>query len=874
MRLHRLRVANFRGVAAREVEFADTGVTVIEGDNEAGKSSMMEAFDLLLTAQASSKARNVRAVQPAGRDVGTEVWADISCGSWRFEYFKRFNRQPETTLTITQPVREQLTGREAHERVDQILAEALDKTLFGALRLLQSADPRLGDLANSSALSQALDRAAGQSESDGGETPQTQELVAAVAAEYKKYFTLAQGRPTGELAAAADAADRAAAAVAEREEILARVQDAADRLPRVAETIRQLVAQEQSGNVEVSTAAAALAEAEAVSEQVKAARATVESRKLSHRVAADALRSRRRDRERAATLRESLAENRRAVSQARAKAEAAAGEAAELASALAESQKRRDDLGAELRAAERAAVVASDRARLARLDNSLDEVRRLRSELASARAEAAAVPVSEDDVRLAASLERDLAAAAARLDAVAPTVTITRLGADEVLLDGETAADGAQVSAARTTVVEVPGSVRVEVRPGADSAEPAAELETLRERAAELRRRCGVAELSLVASAAARRAEILRRIQDTERALARELGGAEAEDLERQRLDLLSRLPEQAGADAGNGHEGERAHADLAELRRIEREASDLAAEADRARQARLAAVREYESRASALEETGVRIAEESAALESELSASAAAASDETLAERVCEHAAEVDDAEADLARLTQRLEQLDLNGLREKLAQAEAAQDRLRRQVSEQKRIQTELSTRLEVCRSDGRLDELSEAVAANDAAQAHLQRVRERAAGARVLHETLQRKRNESRARYVDPFAERLEELAAPVFGSGVSFHIDDDFVIATRTLDGVTVDVDSLSGGAKEQLGLLARLACATLVDKADGVPLILDDALGYTDPTRLASMAHVLGTAGGDAQIIVLTCTPDRYREVAGAKLIAV
>ncbi|MGB6039498.1 MAG: AAA family ATPase, partial [Gordonia sp. (in: high G+C Gram-positive bacteria)] len=166
MRLHRLRVENFRGVASREIEFADAGVTVIEGDNEAGKSSMMEAFDLLLTTQASSKSKNVRAVQPSGRDVGTGIWAEISCGPWRFEYFKRFNRQPETSLTILEPAREQLAGREAHERVEQIFAESLDKTLFGALRLLQSADPKLGDLANSSALSQALDHAAGQAESD------------------------------------------------------------------------------------------------------------------------------------------------------------------------------------------------------------------------------------------------------------------------------------------------------------------------------------------------------------------------------------------------------------------------------------------------------------------------------------------------------------------------------------------------------------------------------------------------------------------------------------------------------------------------------------------------------------------------------------
>ncbi|WP_458039545.1 ATP-binding protein, partial [Klebsiella pneumoniae] len=74
---------------------------------------------------------------------------------------------------------------------------------------------------------------------------------------------------------------------------------------------------------------------------------------------------------------------------------------------------------------------------------------------------------------------------------------------------------------------------------------------------------------------------------------------------------------------------------------------------------------------------------------------------------------------------------------------------------------------------------------------------------------------------------------------------------------------VDHEALSGGAKEQLGIISRLACAMLVDPADGVPVIIDDALGYTDPERLASMGAVLGHAGRQTQVIVLTCTPQRY-----------
>ncbi len=62
MRLHRLALRDFRGIGEREVRFADEGVTVVEGRNEAGKSSMIEALDMLLKYRDSSKSAAVRAL--------------------------------------------------------------------------------------------------------------------------------------------------------------------------------------------------------------------------------------------------------------------------------------------------------------------------------------------------------------------------------------------------------------------------------------------------------------------------------------------------------------------------------------------------------------------------------------------------------------------------------------------------------------------------------------------------------------------------------------------------------------------------------------------------------------------------------------------
>ena len=50
-----------------------------------------------------------------------------------------------------------------------------------------------------------------------------------------------------------------------------------------------------------------------------------------------------------------------------------------------------------------------------------------------------------------------------------------------------------------------------------------------------------------------------------------------------------------------------------------------------------------------------------------------------------------------------------------------------------------------------------------------------------------------------------------------------------------------------------------------------PVILDDALGYSDPERLKEMGAVLSVASRHAQVILLTSVPDRYLHVGGAQV---
>jgi len=91
--------------------------------------------------------------------------------------------------------------------------------------------------------------------------------------------------------------------------------------------------------------------------------------------------------------------------------------------------------------------------------------------------------------------------------------------------------------------------------------------------------------------------------------------------------------------------------------------------------------------------------------------------------------------------------------------------------------------------------------------------------------------------------------------------------------RTVGGITVPVNQLSTGAQEQMGLLVRLAAASMVSKDGGVPLVLDDALGSTDEGRLEAMGAVLRVASQDYQTIILTCAPERYVHVGAQVSVA-
>ncbi|MHC4958850.1 MAG: ATP-binding protein, partial [Planctomycetota bacterium] len=250
-----------------------------------------------------------------------------------------------------------------------------------------------------------------------------------------------------------------------------------------------------------------------------------------------------------------------------------------------------------------------------------------------------------------------------------------------------------------------------------------------------------------------------------------------------------------------------------------------------------------------------------------------AEATDDALAVALAEAERKRDASERAYSFAVQEHEKREPQRVRESAEEARRAMVAAGTRLQKAHRERDTLQGRLEARGEDGLHESLERARTALAAAERDRTALDRRAAAARLLFETMRDAREAAQRSYAGPLRDRIVELGRLVYGDAFDVELDDELRIASRTLDGVTLPFESLSVGAREQLGLLARLATALTVDEKDGVPLILDDTLGYSDAGRLDGMAKVLAKAGERCQVLVLTSSPERFAGIERAKRIA-
>jgi hypothetical protein len=879
MLIKSVAVRSFRTIQNAKVDLTP-GLNVIHGDNDVGKSTLMEALRAGLVRR--GRLTGKRFEEMRSHDGGQpEVEVVFEHGGAEYRVHKKFGSNGSTRLHRRAPggVLREVTG-DPDEALFNVLCfgeritpgRSADLGILPLIWVRQgtsgtpmseimSGDPR-------AALSARLAEIGGSALDGAG----ADHLFARACAEYGCHFTerngdVKKGSPLfvagEELSRASAAADALRAQRAELEGVFEERQRCERdrhatiaRLPALTQEAERAHAQCEEIRTLVGQRATAEAEAKTKRLEAKAARERLAARHALTGEMAD--------------LHERLATHASAVEDAAerllthdtGREESAGRAAAAAAQELAVSQQHRLARGLLTMLLESAALETLE-SRRAEADGKHRSILALQANLGGMRLRAA-------DVDAMGKLERDAETAAAVLEAAAASVEIVALKDGSLAVDAEDfqvrAGERLTRQVAARTTLRIGKVAEVIVHPGGKDLTAAREAASAKQ--AAFRR--ALAEASVASLTEARAAVEARRTVEGELAVARAQLAAIApsglvgleEQCAAQRAKVLAARAVLNGADV-TAADADDARARAADAERREGEARD-ASEAARAALAAHDAQRAQlfaDHRVAEAEAGGYR---------------------RRLAELEADHAASVtryglDDALAEMVRAAEALASEATHGVAALDAQlAGRSPDTAQRRADATARARdaalTE-RTRLdqEIHGLDARLDQadvldLDERI---EAVEAHVEnatkeheRCREDADGVRLLHEMMRACRAEAESRFLAPLQGEVQRLAR-LLDPTSKIDLDADYGVTLERAAFGSHAFDSLGGGCKEQVATVIRLATASVLAGGDVLPVVFDDAMVNTSDARFNRMADVLLDMASRLQLIVLTCHWERY-----------
>jgi DNA repair exonuclease SbcCD ATPase subunit len=326
-------------------------------------------------------------------------------------------------------------------------------------------------------------------------------------------------------------------------------------------------------------------------------------------------------------------------------------------------------------------------------------------------------------------------------------------------------------------------------------------------------------------------------------------------------------------------------HAELARLTGLSSGALELKGDPDAVRQhlaradaavaAARNAVRETQPLRSAADDGLVSAQTAHAALAAELATTEAAlgpvpgrtARLETLTREAERTAADHAAAEARAAGL--RSAAHDLSGAEAALRRTQSVQEASDKEASQLRVTLADLNGAIHARADNAVEEEWQEKREQLAAAAERLQRYETEIAVLNRLRTALGAARSAARELYLKPVITELRPLLGLLFDD-ISIVFDETTLLPHKiNRNGQDEDVDRLSGGMREQLSVLTRLAFARLLAR-DGrpAPVILDDALVYSDDDRIERMFDALHRQSRDQQILVFSCRQRAFARLGG------
>ncbi len=869
MKIKAIRLAEFgRFSAPVAIEGLSGRLDVLAGPNELGKSTLLAALRLALFEKYGTARKDVKELRPYGGGAPT-VEVEFEAGQKRWRVRKRFLAQPMAELMELGNGR-LLRGEDAETQLRTLVGASGGMGRFGLVWVGQQGSLTLPVPAGIDDGLPSLHRAL-QNEveavASGGHVKKLRAEVRRRLAEMLSNH--ATRRPTGVYAAALKSVTTKQAACAEAAAALQHIQSRLDQLGTLRQreaaladpvAVASRAARITTSRATFEAARVASARRDLLAEALKAAEAELATAKTA-----------------AATLSATLTEiDARATAETHMLAEQATlgtevqrldAAASEHRARVTTLRQRRESLAAEQAIAHtaerrRAAKVRADE--LTQRVATVDALSQRRETLTEQRARIAVTPDMLKAAERAAAAIHD---AETRLTATAPAITVTYAlgGEGRLRIGGRVLQAGETFAPSEPLIIEIEGIGQIRVAPGGGtSVQDTREARAKHQAALALvMAQAGVADLAGLETTVEQRCQIEREISDIDARLA----GLAPDGTNALRALLQSM---QTAANEGVGTPSRAAadidaditalRADLGETERTIAPVEQALATA-RERGARLAAELDASRRRCITLEAHVPPAGPARTAETERRNAIAASAETKVRQLVRDLAAWAEQA-PDAAELG-KLQAATLTAETE----ARAAETELARIQQDAAHIEGELGQ----ARNDD--IEMRAAVAADELehAEAVARRHEQEVAVLHMLDRELGVQEEATRSEFLAPVLARLAPYLNTLFpGAEIAF----DAALAPQGLarNQIREALERTSQGTQEQIAVLVRLAFARLfADTGHTVPLILDDALVYSDDQRISSMFRALEQAAEHHQVIVLTCRTLAFERLRGERV---
>ena len=862
IRLHNVKRFAGRGVA---VENIGDGVNVLCAANEFGKSTCFEALHALFFQAHTGTSESVRLLRPYSGG-SPLVEADIATPDGKYRLTKQFYGGKRASVTDLANGRLIAQAGEA----ESFIANLIRGGAAGPAGLLwirqgvtgiekRSKSEEDGDKRVRESL---LSSVQGEVEALTGGRRMAR-IAAACEEELSRLVTATLRAKTGGLYAAA--LDELGKLLAEEQRLgveVTALRDALDQRRTALARLGELenADEDAARRAAIAVAEAALQAAKAHSETLKAAEAEAALAASRHDAAKQALGGFQAALERAAELRRHLVEANRRRDDAIGRRAAAIAEndrAAAAVQAAEQDEREARELLARLNAALEARKAAEQ---VNELRIRLEQAEAARTGIEDAEAKLAMLAAPEKAVEQLQALEIDIAGLRAAHAATLPTLRMEYLDAASgtVTIDEKPLVHGEEQGFAGTVCLDIDGIGALTLRSNRPL-QAGHEIEQ-----AEEKRRTLLASLGVESLGEARQRQAAARDKAAELALARQrLADLAPQGMQQLHADV-ARLAALSVGDLelkGDPEQAKLAHA----------AAGQRVAETRNGAHAALPARNQADEAVMAAETQCATLQIELAGVEGILGPSDEREEKQRkLAADAALRRAAYDTAEA--AAVSLRAAAHDLAGAEAVLRRTRSVQEMAMQEASRLREKLGHLNGHIRTRSDDAVEEDWRETGEKLTVAAERVKRFETEIAVLDRLRTALVAARSAARDLYLKPVISELRPLLGLLFDD-ISIVFDENTLVPqTVRRNGQDEDVERLSGGMREQLSVLTRLAFARLLAR-DGrpAPVILDDALVYSDDDRIERMFDALHHQSRDQQILVFSCRQRAFSKLGGNAL---